>query len=170
MNETTFTRSFMQGWLKKTKQTLLYHKIADPTWGSDVTGTRFVDVIASFDGRFIGMEWKLTNNHQGFSFSHIRPNQIKTLCDLDDSGASAFLMIGRYVSRTDKDVFAIPPVVWLQRISNIPKKSVRLDDVFSDCKVPRCGASYNYLWLEDQIRDIGWLEPWAKYDREKDQS
>ena len=110
MNERIFSSEFMRKWKKETKSKLWFHKIADPTVQGAPTGKRAVDYIGCLNGRMIGIEWKYIINDR-MPLSRVRPNQIKTLEEIQAVGGSAFIFIGR-LCVNEKLVFMIPIDVW----------------------------------------------------------
>jgi recombination protein U len=124
---------------------LWYHKIADPTFGGDVTGGRAVDVVACYDGIFIGMEWKLKKDDRAFPIKRVRDGQVATLCDIEVAGGVGLLMIAKYKGPKDKCVYIIPIAQWNSAVRMAIKdgrKSVRVEELFENCRTgtQRTGA------------------------------
>lgn len=153
INETTFTRQFMQNWQRQRPDLLYYHKIADPTFGGDVTGARAVDVVACFCGVFVGMEWKLKRDNRAFPLKRVRIGQIKTLCDIEVALGFGYLMVAVYNGPRDKYVYAIPIKRWNEEVERLKKgsKSIRIEEVFDDCRIEMYRAGSYLIWDTAQI-------------------
>ena len=152
MNETTFTRQFMQNWQRQHPELLWWHKIADPTYGGNVTHSRAVDVIACFKGVCVGLEWKLKKDDRAFPLDKVRDGQICTLLDIEKAGGVGFVMIAVYKGSRDKHVYMIPIKQWIEITSQIKtRKSVRLELAFARWRVEIDYSSSHANWNASKI-------------------
>lgn len=158
MNETTITRQVMQNWQRQRGSLIWYHKIADPTFGGDVTNERAVDVVACYKGTFVGIEWKLKKDDRAFPLKRVRLGQVQTLCDIEAAGGVGLLAIAVYNGPYDKCVYMIPIQYWNNAVNAITdRKSIRIEEAFPHWKVePRRVGSFvhwNLQPIEDLIHD-----------------
>lgn len=150
----------MNSWAKKTKLNLVWYKIPDAATQYTSTHKRFVDVIASCNGTFLAIEWKLMKSKRGFPIRSIADNQIDVLSRVADSGGLGYLAIAQWLSRTEKNVFMIPVNKWIQAVEQEERKSIRLQDIFSSCMIgKRSSQSFDFTAL-----DRLFLERMAYYD------
>ena len=132
MKETDFTRTTMRS-LKALAGRFWFHKIAD-SGTLEFSRPRAIDVVASWNGHFIGIEFKLHKSLNAFPLKSVRLDQMECLSELHASGATALIIIGVYLGPRKRIAYSIPIDTWLQTVTVLdPKaKSVRLQDVFAD--------------------------------------
>jgi len=164
MNEAIITRQIMQNWKRQQINLLFWHKIADPTIGGDVTNARAVDVVACFNGVFIGMEFKIKKDDRAFPMKRIRTGQINTLCDIEKAGGVGLLMVVVYKGPYNKCVYAIPVHRWLEKVTEVwPKcKSIRIEDHFADCRIEPHRVGSHVHW------EMTLIEEYANATRNQD--
>ena len=131
MRETDYIRKIMIKVKDVASDDLYYHKVADA--GSlAYSQPRAVDVLASYQGQFIGMEWKLHKTKGAFALKHFRQHQYDELDRVAKSGGRALIVIGVYVDGgKHQEVYIIPFVHWGNLITDDyyqPLKSVKLQD------------------------------------------
>ena len=164
MNETTFTRQFMQDWQRQRpalhcqhlqKNRVWYHKIADPTYGGNVTNTRAVDVIACFGGVCVGMEWKLKKDTRAFPIKRIREGQIETLRAIEQAHGIGFIMIAVYLGPREKCVYAIPIERWLEVVvRTTTRKSICIETEFANCRIEMHSVGTYRHWKVRPIEQL----------------
>jgi penicillin-binding protein-related factor A (putative recombinase) len=150
MNETDFTRHYMKNVERQIPTS--WYKIPDPQFGMK-TGTRYVDVVLCLNGIHVGMEWKLIKNNNALPIKRVRRSQRKVLQKIIDANGVSYVMIAQYLNRSNKCVYQIPYKVWLERacvIRRTGKKSIRIQEVFGDCKT--------------EMEYIGGLKAWPIYE------
>lgn len=156
MNETTITRQVMQNWQRQRCSRLWWHKIADPTFGGDVTNERAVDVVGCLDGVMFGMEWKIKKDDRALPLNRVRLGQLETLRQIEASGGVGLLMIAVYKGPHDKCVYAVPIWAWDNATKAITdRKSIRIEEAFPACRIEtRRQGSYvhwNLMKVEELI-------------------
>lgn len=131
MNETDFTRETMRS-LQALAGNFYYHKIAD-AGSQEYSHGRAIDVVCSWGGHFIGIEFKLHKKPTcAFALSSVRDYQIEQLVALHNTKATALLMIGVIEGPRKQCLYSIPIDIWLARTASLQRKSVSLSAVFPD--------------------------------------
>ena len=110
---------------------LYWHKVADA--GSlEFSQPRAVDVLASYRGKFIGMEFKLHKVKGAFALKRFRQSQYDELDRIAKSGGRALIVIGVYVDNgKHQEIYIIPFTHWFNLMTDrfyAPLKSVKLKD------------------------------------------
>ncbi|MFA7286944.1 MAG: hypothetical protein WC052_04775 [Patescibacteria group bacterium] len=137
MNETTITRQIMKDWKRQNGSSLWSYKIPDPRFGSE-TNDRAVDIVACYDGVFIGIEWKITKNSRALPIDgcgSVRLGQLATLCDIEAAGGIGFVAVVVYHGPHDKCVYMVPIFDWNRMVAVIDTKSVHVEKVFPQWKI-----------------------------------
>lgn len=135
MNESTFTRAYMKNIVRQFTN-MTWFKIPDPQGAmgqGQMTGTRYVDVVAFVNGRGIAMEWKLQNrtkDNRALKIEKVRDSQIEVLRDVERSGNIGLLMIGQYRDKDNKSVYIIPIEEWIVAVNTTTLKSIRIEEAF----------------------------------------
>ena len=114
---------------------LYWHKVADA--GSlEFSQPRAVDVLASYRGKFIGMEFKLHKVKGAFALKHFRQHQYDELKRIEKSGGRALIIIGVYVDGgKHQEIYIIPVDCWFNLSTDhlySPLKSIKLKEVRFD--------------------------------------
>jgi len=147
MKETPYIRKIMIKLRDIAGDSLYWHKVADA--GSlEFSQPRAVDVLASYHGKFIGMEFKLHKVKGAFALKRFRQSQYDELDRIDKSGGRALIVIGVYVDNgKHQEIYIIPFVEWhklLEGFAGRPErigvpiigKSIKLNhDVFNDFRI-----------------------------------
>jgi len=158
MNETTITKQIMSNWQRQHPDSWWW-KIPDYMRpNSNYSNDRAVDVVACYDGTFVGIEWKLKKDNRAFPLKRVRDGQVKTLCDIEVAGGVGLLVIAVYVGPDDKCAYVIPVAQWnteAREAHEAGRKSIRVEEVFPHCKVkPRRAGAYvhwDFRLIEEAI-------------------
>jgi penicillin-binding protein-related factor A (putative recombinase) len=133
MKETQYIAKIMNKLVLVAGNDLYYHKVADA--GSlQYSQPRAVDVLASYQGLFIGMEWKLHKTTGAFALSRFRESQYIELAKIEKSDARALVVIGVYSDKgKHQEIYIVPFSRWINLIIDFktgyqPLKSIKLQD------------------------------------------
>lgn len=112
MRETQHIKKIMDKIAPIAGDDLYWHKVADA--GSlEYSQPRAVDVLASYRGKFIGMEWKLHKTKGAFALKRFRQHQYDELKRIEKSGGRALIVIGVYVDNGKfQEIYIVPYQKW----------------------------------------------------------
>lgn len=154
--ETKQSKLIMDNWKRQDGDLLWWHKVPDPVYGES-TGTRAVDVVACYKERFVGIEFKLRNNEQGFRIEKIRQSQVEALTAIDKAGGIALLLLITRLSSTTKYAHVIPISAWRRAIGYPEfhyKKSFQPDDWFADFRFTQQRSGPYVNWDFTKLRSM----------------
>ena len=136
MKETPYIRKIMTKLRDIAGDDLYWHKVADA--GSlEFSQPRAVDVLASYRGKFIGMEFKLHKVKGAFALKRFRQSQYDELDRIAKSGGRALIVIGVYVDNgKHQEIYIVPFKDWENIFSEFKGKSFHLDtEVFDPYRI-----------------------------------
>jgi penicillin-binding protein-related factor A (putative recombinase) len=155
MKEATIIKQVMDNWKRQHPYRLWAFKVPDYShYYSNHSNNRAVDVLACYDGVFVGMEWKIKKDKRAFPFDRVRDNQVQALCDIGVAGGVGLLMIVVYHGPQDKYAYAIPIEVWNECVFAAQGKSVRIEEEFAQWRIePKKHGAYVH-WDMTKIEEL----------------
>ena len=148
----------MKNWERQHPNRLWWWKIPDYTRpGAGYSNDRAVDVVACYNGVFVGIEFKIKKDDRAFPMNRIRDGQVKTLCDLEVAGGVGVIAIVVYKDKHDKCVYLIPIAEWNKEVKlTTDRKSIRIEEKFSAYRTaPRRVGSFVHwsMMLLERLAD-----------------